>query len=64
MVMGKHKQVESCQLLGQVVVAAAVLPSAVGDEHQGPERSINTQIINVATTLQSLQSCKGNHSIQ
>lgn len=60
MVMGKDKQVESCQLLGQVVIAAAVLPSAVGDKHEGPKWSINVQITNVALNPQRLQSCKGN----
>lgn len=40
MVMGKNKQVKSCQLLSQVVIAAAVLPSAVSDEHKGPKWSI------------------------
>lgn len=41
MVMGKHKQVKSCQLLGQVIIAAAVLPSAMGNKHEGPKWSIN-----------------------
>lgn len=40
MVMGKYKQVKFCQPLGQVIVTAAVFPSAVSDKHEGPKWSI------------------------
>lgn len=57
MVMCKYKQVKSCQHLGQVIIAAAVFPSAMSDKHEGPKQSIKVYIIKLETSLQRLPSC-------